>query len=101
MKIVAAAKERIMWMVEKMPPVVEDLRSHSEEQLAELRLLLKAGIVGRPDVRRPGFYELDGAANVYYIFRYPSGQKVLLVAAWNRISDPVVAELIACNCPAA
>jgi hypothetical protein len=52
-------------------------------------------------MRRPGFYELDGESNVYYIFRYPSGQKVLLVAVWQRDTDPLVAELIACNCPAA
>jgi hypothetical protein len=89
-----------MWLVEKMPPIVEDLRAHSAEQLAELRVLLRAGIVGRPDVRRPGFFELDGASSVYYVFRYPSGQKVLLVAAWERATDPV-AEMIAYNCPAA
>jgi hypothetical protein len=95
-----AFEEQLMWNVEKMPPVVEDLRNHSPEQMAELRLLLSTGITGRPDLRRPGFYELDGIANVYYIFRYPSGQKVLLIAAWLKESDPV-AELIACNCPAA
>lgn len=86
--------------VEKMPPVLEDLRNHTPDQMAELRLLLNAGRVGRPDVRRPGFYEIDGAANVYYVFRYPSGHKVLLVAVWQRESDPV-AELVACGCSAA
>jgi hypothetical protein len=100
MILAANRKEVVMWNVEKMPPVLEDLRTHSPEQLAELRLLLRAGITGRPDVRRPGFFELDGAANVYYIFRYPSGQKVLLVGAWQKDSDPV-AEMVACNCPAA
>ena len=89
-----------MWIVEKMPPVIEDLRSHTPEQLAELRLLLKEGVVGRPEVRRPGFYELDGGANVYYIFRYPSGHKVLLLAAWQKETDPV-AEIVACACHAA
>jgi len=96
----AAKKVKIMLAMEKMPPVVEDLRNHSSEQVAELRVLLGAGLTGRPDVRRPGFFELDGATNVYYIFRYPSGQKVLLVAAWQREVDPV-AEMVACNCPAA
>lgn len=90
-----------MWIAEKIPPVVEDLRAHSPEQMAELRLLLGVGVVGRPDPRRPGFYELDGTSNVYYIFRYPSGHKVLLIAAWQKDTDPVVAELVACNCPAA
>jgi hypothetical protein len=96
----AAIKEGIMWNVDKMPPVLEDLRAHSPEQLAELRLLLSVGVTGRPDTRRPGFFELDGALNVYYIFRYPSGHKVLLIAAWERNTDPV-AELVACQCPAA
>lgn len=94
-------KVTIMWNVGKMPPVVEDLRTHAPEHLAELRLLLTAGVPGRPDPRRPGFYEVDGEANVYYIFRYPSGHKVLLIAVWQRESDPVITELIACNCPAA
>jgi hypothetical protein len=100
MILAANRKEVVMWNVEKMPPVLEDLRTHSPEQMAELRLLLRAGITGRPDMRRPGFFELDGVANVYYIFRYPSGHKVLLVGAWQKDTDPV-AEMVACNCPAA
>jgi hypothetical protein len=75
-----------MIVPEKQSPLVEDLRNHSSDQIAELRLLLSAGIVGRQDVHRPGFYELDGSESVYYIFRYPSGQKVLLIAAWQRVS---------------
>jgi hypothetical protein len=93
-------KERTMSNLSKLPPVLEDLRSHSVEQMAELRLLLGAGVTGRPDPRRPGFFELDGVSNVYYIFRYPTGHKVLLLAAWQRESDPV-AEMVACSCPAA
>jgi hypothetical protein len=62
--------------------VIEDLRPHKAEQLAELRILLNAGL-DRADTRRPGFFEIDGAAYVYYILRYPFGHKVLLVAAWD------------------
>jgi hypothetical protein len=93
-------KDKPMTNIQKLPPIVEDLRSHAPEQLAELRLLLAAGMTGRPDVRRPGFFEIDGNFSVYYIFRYPNGQKVLLLAAWNRQSDPVAA-MAACSCPAA
>jgi hypothetical protein len=89
-----------MATLEKMPPVLEDLRRHTPEQLAELRILLNAGLTGRPDVRRPGFYELDGASDVYYVFRYPTGHKVLLLAAWERECDPV-AEMVAYSCNAA
>lgn len=84
----------------KKPPLIEDLREHSQEQIAELRFLLDAGLPGRPDPRRPGFFELDGVANVYYVFRYPTGHKVLLLAAWQREVDPV-AEMVAYSCPAA
>jgi len=95
-----AEGELVMYAVEKMPPVIEDLRTHSSEQLSELRILLNAGFVGRPDLRRPGFYEIDGAFNVYYVFRFPSGHKVLLVAAWQKELDPV-AEMVACGRSAA
>ena len=85
----------------KQPPLLEDLRSHTAEQVAELRLLLNSGAPTRPDPRRPGFFELDGAQNVFYIFRYPSGSKVLLLGVWERERDRV-AELAACSCcPAA
>lgn len=98
--LVTMEKRTKMSTCQKLPPVIEDLRSHAPEQLAELRLLLNAGHVGRPDSRRPGFYEIDGVANVYYVFRYPSGHKVLLLAAWQREIDPV-AEMVAAVCPAA
>lgn len=84
----------------KKPPLVEDLRNHSAEELAELRLLLSAGAPSRPDPRRPGFFEIEGLANTFYVFRYPTGAKVLLLGVWARESDPV-AELVACSCPAA
>ena len=96
----AAQKETTMMVIEKQPPLVEDLRRHTPEQMAELRLLLNAGITGRPDLRRPGFYELDGADNVYYVFRYPTGHKALLIAAWQKGFDPV-AEMVAYNRTAA
>ena len=76
--------------------VIEDLRKHTPKQLAELRLLLNAGLSERPDARRPGFFEIDGAANVYYVLRYPFSHKVLLVATWHRQSEPVV-EFVVCT----
>ena len=70
--------------VHKQPPLLEDLRNHSPEQMAELRLLLSAGAPSRPDPRRPGFFEVDGDSNVFYIFKYPTGTKVLLLGVWER-----------------
>jgi hypothetical protein len=87
-----------MLTITKQPPLVEDLRNHSQEQLAELRLLLSSGATWRPDPRRPGFYEIEGLANTFYVFKYPTGTKVLLLGIWAR--DPV-AELVECSCPAA
>lgn len=90
----------MMITVPKQPPLVEDLRNHSQEQIAELRQLLVTGAPSRPDPRRPGFYEVEGLANIYYVFKYPSGSKVLLLGAWERANDPIAA-LVACSCPAA
>jgi hypothetical protein len=98
--LVVRTKDTKMQNLQKLPPIVEDLRQHTPEQLLELRLMLTSGIKGREDARRPGFYEMDGVSNVYYVFRYPSGHKILLVAAWDRQTDPV-ADLVAYACPAA
>jgi len=84
--------------IQKQRPLVEDLRNHSEEQLAELHVLLEMGVPMRADARRPGFFEIEGPMNVYYIFKYPAGTKVLLIGVWERDR---VAELAGCTCPAA
>ena len=84
--------------VSKLPPILEDLRNHTPEQMAELRTLLTSGAPLRPDTRRPGFFEVQGLERVFYIFKYPSGTKILLLGVWVR--DPV-AEIAACACPAA
>jgi len=84
--------------VPKLPPILEDLRDHAPEQMAELRVLLADGAQMRPDPRRPGFFEVPGPERVFYIFKYPSGTKILLLGVWDR--DPV-AEMAACSCPAA
>src|SRR5258708_34099352 len=68
----------------KQPPLLEDLRSHTPEQIAELRVLLASGAPSRPDPRRPGFFELDAAEYVFYVFKYPTGTKFLLVGVWKR-----------------
>jgi hypothetical protein len=59
----------MMLTVTKKPPLVEDLRNHSQEQIAELRLLLTSGAPSRPDPRRPGFYEIEGHSDTYYVFK--------------------------------
>jgi hypothetical protein len=84
----------------KQPPLLEDLRNHSPEQLAELRLLLGSCAPSRPDPRRPGFIETEGPINVFYVFKYPTGSKVLLLGVWEKDQDPV-AEIVACSRPAA
>ena len=91
-------KEITIMNVPKQPPILEDLRNHTPEQMAELRVLLNSGAPVRPDTRRPGFFEVQGIDRVFYIFKYPTGTKVLLLGVWDR--DPV-AEMAACSCPAA
>ena len=94
----AGGSDLTMTNLTKLPPILEDLRSHSAEEMAELRTLLSIGADMRPDPRRPGFFEVTGTDRVYYIFKYPNGSKILLLGVWDR--DPV-AELVACTCPAA
>jgi hypothetical protein len=91
-------RNTIMMTFTKHAPILEDLRNHSQEQIAELRSLLAAGVPSRPDPRRPGFYEVDGDDSVFYVFKYPTGTKVLLIGVWMRDR---VAELAACSCTAA
>ena len=97
MELTGGKRMKIM-NISKQPPILEDLRNHSQEEIAELRVLLSIGAPSRPDPRRPGFFEISGVDRVYYIFKYPNGSKVLLLGVWDR--DPV-AELVACSCPAA
>ena len=87
-----------MITVTKRPPIVEDLHHHSQEQIAELRRLLASCARSRPDLRRPGFFEIEGPSDVFYVFKYPTGEKVLLLGMWER--DPV-AELATLSCTAA
>jgi hypothetical protein len=82
----------------KLAPIVEDLNNHTPLQQAELRFLLSVGAPQRPDLRRPGFFEVEGPSNVFYIFKYPSGAKVLLLGIWERDE---VAEMAALACTAA
>ena len=82
----------------KQPPLLEDLRNHSQDQILELRTLLSMGAPLRADARRPGFFEVDGDSNVFYIFKYPTGTKVLLLGIWERDR---VAEIAAYACNAA
>src|SRR2546425_10987946 len=78
--------------------ILEDLRNHAPERLAELRELLAAGAPARPDPRRLGFYEVDGQSHVDYVFVYPAAGKVVVVGGWGQ--EPV-AQFGACTCPAA
>jgi hypothetical protein len=82
----------------KQPPILEDLRNHSSEELSELRTLLSIGAEMRPDPRRPGFFEVAGIDRVYYIFKYPNGSKILLLGVWDRDR---VAEITAMSCTTA
>ena len=91
-------KTMIMMTIQKQPPILEDLRNHAPEELAELRILLSVNAEMRPDPRRPGFFEVPGIDRVYYIFKYPNGSKILLVGVWNRDR---VAEMAALSCSAA
>jgi len=96
--LAARRKKTMIMTIQKHPPILEDLRNHSPEELAELRILLSVNTEMRPDPRRPGFFEVSGIDRVYYIFKYPNGSKILLVGVWDRDR---VAEIAALSCTAA
>ena len=50
-----------MITIAKQPIMIEDLGKHTLEDIAELRMLLEAGVVGHPESHRLHFYELDGS----------------------------------------
>jgi hypothetical protein len=91
-------KETMIMNLSKQPPILEDLRNHSPEEVSELRTLLSVGADMRPDPRRPGFFEVTGIDRVYYIFKYPTGSKILLLGVWDR---DLAAEMAATSCTAA
>jgi len=64
-----------MIATEKQTILIEDLGKHTPENIAQLRVLLEAGVVGHPDSHWPHFYELAGVENVYYVFGYPGDRK--------------------------
>jgi len=88
----AGRRLNMIMNMQKQPPILDDLRNHSQEELAELRALLSADAEMRPDPRRPGFFEITGMDRVYYIFKSPNGSKILLLGVWER---DLVAEAVA------
>ena len=64
--------------------IVNDLRNHSAGTVERLRALLAAGGAAQPDPKRENFYELEDDTQVYYIYVYPRGTKVLLLATWPK-----------------
>jgi hypothetical protein len=63
--------------------VIEDLRKHPQEMIAQLRDLLANGAPVAPDPKRLGFYEVKRQEQTYYIYVSPNTGKVLLIAAWS------------------
>jgi hypothetical protein len=61
---------------------IEDLRNHPEELVRSLETLLASGANVTPDPKRPGYYEVESGARVYYINISPNSGKILLLATW-------------------
>jgi len=64
--------------------VVKDLRNHPAATVERLRTLLAAGGTAQADPKRENFYELEDENQVYYLYVYPRGTKVLLLATWQK-----------------
>jgi hypothetical protein len=68
---------------------IEDLRHHPVEMVSMLRKLLAGGARVEPDPKRPGFYEVESGATVYYIHVSPVTGKILLLATWPSQTAPL------------
>jgi hypothetical protein len=71
---------------------IEDPRGHSPETLRRLREALASGAAATPDARRPGFFEIQGEDQVFYIHVSPTTQKITLLATWSHEPELEVAK---------
>lgn len=69
-------------------PHIENPRSHSDESVAKLRILLSSGAPFREDPRRPNFFELGDNDRVFYIFRSTATGTITLLATWVQELEP-------------
>jgi hypothetical protein len=61
---------------------IEDLRNHPRELVMNLQKLLASGANVTPASKRPGYFEVESGARVYYINISPNTGKILLLATW-------------------
>ena len=54
---------------------------HLQELLDGTQAAAEAAVC--PDVARPGFYDIVSAGRTFFIYVYPSGRKVMLLAVWR------------------
>jgi hypothetical protein len=66
---------------------IEDPRNHAADVVRSLRNLLESGVTGRPDPKRPDFYEIVHESRVYYVHVSPITGKVLLLATWPKTAS--------------
>ena len=66
------------------PVVIENPRNYPADQVEQLRKLLQAGTLARPDRGRSGVYEAENDAYVFYIHVSPVSRTVTLMAAWAK-----------------
>ncbi|HEV2522314.1 MAG TPA: hypothetical protein VGT24_08025 [Candidatus Acidoferrales bacterium] len=66
---------------------IENPRNYETREVEQLRCLLTAGSSAQRDPRRENFYELEGAAETFYIHISPISGEVILLAKWNRQSE--------------
>jgi hypothetical protein len=74
-------------------PAIADPRKHSEETVRCLQQLLAGGVAGKPDPKRPDFYELESGARVFYVHISPVTGSVTLLATWTTDEAPLLPEL--------
>jgi hypothetical protein len=70
---------------------IQDPRGHSPETVRRLQQAITSEAPAVPDERRPGFFEIQDAEQVFYIHISPVTQKITLLATWAREAELEIA----------
>jgi hypothetical protein len=76
---------------------IEDLGNHHPATVVGLGILLAGTVNAAPDPKRKGFYEVQGASTVYYIYLSPVSGTISLLACWPGVVRDLPELDVACT----
>jgi len=67
---------------------VKDLGNHSAATVVSLALFVACPVDANPDSDYPGFYEIETASEIFYVYVPPRGGTIFLIAALENTDGP-------------